>query len=312
MMHNRLQEVLLLALLAILAAASPAAGYLLVLENGHQIGIKDFRFVGDEIEALLNDGKTWRADADDVDYKMTFMANLEDDQEKGVYLARGKVVTFEEIELDEESATLILSETAEITIPLTTIDFKTTVIEGRGHRAGAPVRSIGTGATTPRGGRGRPTPPRGGRSQRPPALPRPPEPVPPHEAEPMPDPGLNPPQRMEGPAFGEAFRNQEGASAPDRAATGRRITRAEVVQKVDPVFDPEMVPEGRGLTALMEVTVTTAGTVGNVKVIKSTGNPELDSSGVEAINQYIYNPAEKDGVPFESRRLERITFRRAH
>jgi protein TonB len=111
-------------------------------------------------------------------------------------------------------------------------------------------------------------------------------------------------------AFKDRFQRDTGEetpSAPRRMAP--RITRAEAIHRVDPVYDPALVPPGPGLSALLEVTVGPDGTVRNVKVIKSTGIPALDQAAVEALQQYVYKPAERDGVPYESRRLERISFK---
>lgn len=342
-----LRKILALSALATLLVSGCASAYTVVMADGQRVDVGGFRVVGDTVEGRKPDGNPWVSDMGKVDFEQTFLQNLSSSEEQGIYLARGKVLTFSKIEVVNGQVRLVLSDKGEITLPVGAVDFRTTVIEGRGLSVPALQRSPAPTSASVAGPAVR------GRSariaRRPPAYTRPAPTVPsrpPEEPEPEASgdgggfaalaqartPGdraeravpLEPPEPAGEQAvdddtdtasdtMDEAFGNGGGGGGdepPGSVVPPRRIKRAEVVQKVDPVYDTQLVPEGRGLTALMEVTVGTSGTVTNVKVIKSTGNPTLDAAGIDAIQQYIYTPAEKDGVPFESRRLERVSFRR--
>lgn len=337
----------ILGLLAALAAPTlcSADTTTVLMKDGKRIDLQEFRQRGELLEGTLTSGRPWSAPLGQVDFLQTFMENFSTQRgDKGIYLSRGKLLTFEEIQVHGRQADLKLSDGASVTIPVDVIDFQLTVIESRGQQAGAKVRPS-SGVTRPRtvsAAGSRPTSlSASGRDPRARTWARREEtgeetdrdaPQPPTPAGGVfdaarrgfqtPDPIDRRQEEEMGGMFGEQENDQDPEQVIDGGGGGgggggtdntypRRITRAEVVQKVDPIYDPNDIPEeSRGLTALFEVTVGTSGTVTNVKVIKSTGKPTLDQAGVEAVQQYIYSPAENDGVPFESRRLERISFSR--
>jgi len=335
-----------------LLLALPCPAVTLYLLDGTTLEATDFRIQGEWMEvAVASIGSTRRVALASVDYRASWLNGLTTrggaPSGGGVFLAPGKYLEYKSVQIEGERVRLQFDNDAEMIVPLSAVDFRSSILEARGIAVGGlsgggaapPPRptlpSPGAVATSPvsrfpRGARpGGLTPrglnPRGAPSAEAPPddsgeeLDRPEEPERVPEPEPPPEGGMPPDafrREMEG-----QFRGQEGGFASDAprpgdtldssdsGSTRRRITRAEPLNRVEPAYDPGLVPPGPGLNVLLEVTVGSDGTVRNVKVIKSTGIPALDQAAVEAVQQWVYKPAERDGVPYESRRLERLTFR---
>jgi len=340
----RAQSLATVVAVSLLLLAAPGGAMTLFLRDGSRLDAKEFR-VKDGVLQVVSEttGQVRDVPDDSVDYRATWLNDQSEQgassSASGVFLGRGKYLEFKSMKLDGDRVRFEFSDNAEMTVPLDALDFRTAVLEARGLAAGGlssgPAPAAAPAGRTPgtagRYGASRPGAGPGARPQyRPPVQAAPAADEEDHsgEAEDDDDPGIAPPEPpIEAPPLGPEGEPvlPEGMPSPvpgpnemdpgqggDRSDPGsirHRITRAEPVNRVEPVYDPAAVPAGPGLNALLEVTVGADGTVRNVKVIKSTGIPALDQAAVEAVQQWVYKPAERDGVPYESRRLERITFR---
>jgi TonB family protein len=310
-MGGRILATLALALIV----AAPCAGTPFFLQDGSRLDVAEFKILDDFLELTLESGKEMQVPLDAVDYRATYLNELAGtggpEAGSGVFLGRGKYLVFQSFLLEGDRIQFELDDGALMTLPLDAIDFRSTVLESRGLALGGlsatPSKTSGRKATPARRA-GSKAQSRSSRASRSPVA----SPGSGGAGGPEREGMFNEPDNQENIMPPGEFPQGGPESVPDRpgrASPRHRITRAEPMSKVEPIYDHSVVPPGPGLNALVEVTVGADGTVRNVKVIKSTGIPSLDQSAVEAIQQWVYRPAERDGVPYESRRLERMTFR---
>jgi TonB family protein len=73
------------------------------------------------------------------------------------------------------------------------------------------------------------------------------------------------------------------------------ITPPEKTSDVHPSYPPEAKEAGREGRVVLKIIVKKDGSVQYVKTLKSM--PEFDSAAIEAVRQWKYKPAMKDGEP---------------
>jgi TonB family protein len=83
------------------------------------------------------------------------------------------------------------------------------------------------------------------------------------------------------------------ANPPPRA--GFSVGAPILIYKVDPVYSPEARTARFSGTVVLEAVVQTDGTVKINRVVRSLGMG-LDEAAIEALSQWRFNPATKDGV----------------
>ena len=77
-----------------------------------------------------------------------------------------------------------------------------------------------------------------------------------------------------------------------------------------PPYPPGMIRAGNTGTADIEIYVLPTGRVGDARIVKSTGFPELDQSAMdEAKHKWRLTPATRDGVPIAQWHRLRVTFK---
>jgi len=86
------------------------------------------------------------------------------------------------------------------------------------------------------------------------------------------------------------------------------ITRAEPIRRVQPPYPAAAAEFGASGTIVVRVLVGEDGTVTEAKIIQSFGNPACEQAALNAARQWVFNPAAKDGVPFEQRVSIPFTF----
>ncbi len=64
---------------------------------------------------------------------------------------------------------------------------------------------------------------------------------------------------------------------------------------------------GREGFVLVEFTVTTRGTVTNIRVLESEGGKDIEHAALEAIKSYRYAPAIRNGEPVETAGVRHLT-----
>jgi protein TonB len=81
-------------------------------------------------------------------------------------------------------------------------------------------------------------------------------------------------------------------------------------QAENPVMPPELVTSaalplipsvvpGGGMRFNVEILVRKDGTVGDVKLLQSSGDPDWDSLALRSIRKWLFDPARRDGTPVE-------------
>jgi TonB family protein len=88
------------------------------------------------------------------------------------------------------------------------------------------------------------------------------------------------------------------------------ITRAEPNRRIEPEYPASAAEFGASGTIVVRVLVGTDGAVKDAEVIQSFGNPACEKAALDAARQWQFDPATKDGTPFEQRVSIPFTFAR--
>jgi TonB family protein len=86
------------------------------------------------------------------------------------------------------------------------------------------------------------------------------------------------------------------------------ISRADPVKRVQPEYPSAAAAFEAAGTIVVRVLVGEDGKVQEARVIKSFGNPACEQAALNAARQWEFNPATKDGMPFEQRVSIPFTF----
>lgn len=64
-----------------------------------------------------------------------------------------------------------------------------------------------------------------------------------------------------------------------------------------PHFPPEAIRAGHYGTVVLMIYVDAKGEIGDIRVDRSSGYPELDASAIDAAKHWVYMPAAENGIP---------------
>ncbi len=98
------------------------------------------------------------------------------------------------------------------------------------------------------------------------------------------------------------------ATAPPAPPKPSVITRAEAIHRVEPQYPAAAAEFGAAGTIVVRVLVGEDGRVKETQLLKSFGNPACERAALDAARQWQFNPATKDGIPFEQRVSIPFTF----
>jgi protein TonB len=98
------------------------------------------------------------------------------------------------------------------------------------------------------------------------------------------------------------------ATAPPAPPKPSVITRAEATRRVEPQYPAAAAEFGAAGTIVVRVLVGEDGRVKETQLLKTFGNPACEQAALDAARQWQFNPATKDGVPFEQRVSIPFTF----
>jgi len=101
------------------------------------------------------------------------------------------------------------------------------------------------------------------------------------------------------------------APPPPPAAPGRGaglVTRPSLVQRVDPIYTEEARAGKVEGAVMLSIVVGTDGRAGSITVTRSLGFG-LDQKAIEAVQQWVFKPGEKNGVPVNTRAAVEVNFR---
>jgi TonB family protein len=105
-----------------------------------------------------------------------------------------------------------------------------------------------------------------------------------------------------------AFIVTDLAQADGCPAGGTEVTPPSVVQKVEPEYTAEArVKRVEGVIKLY-VEITKEGSAVNIEVLR-TLDPGLDAKAVQAVRQWRFRPAKKDGQPVRMTAIIDVDFR---
>jgi len=98
------------------------------------------------------------------------------------------------------------------------------------------------------------------------------------------------------------------AALPPEPPKPSVITRAEPVRRVQPKYPAAALEFEATGTIVVRVLVGVDGLVKEAVVLKSFGNPACEQAALDAARQWEFDPATKDGAPFEQRVSIPFTF----
>ncbi|MHC5053824.1 MAG: energy transducer TonB [Planctomycetota bacterium] len=104
---------------------------------------------------------------------------------------------------------------------------------------------------------------------------------------------------------------EKEVARPVQAAPTSSFCPAEPVARGNPAPRYPRLARGRGIegTSLLGVVVLPDGTVGEIKVVRTSGHRVLDEAAVTAVRRWRFRPARRDGASVEARVLLPVTFR---
>ena len=85
------------------------------------------------------------------------------------------------------------------------------------------------------------------------------------------------------------------------------VSQPEVIFKVDPRYSDEALKAGLSGTVMLWIVVDTEGHARNIHVLKSLGMG-LDEKAIEAVRQWKFEPATKDGKPVAVKVAVEVSF----
>lgn len=100
------------------------------------------------------------------------------------------------------------------------------------------------------------------------------------------------PPRLDSAALAPAAKDGISPNLP------RWSTRPRVIKQVDPTYSDEARKAKKQGTVTLELTVTKEGLPQNIRVTRSVGLG-LDEKAVEAMREWRFEPATKDGIPID-------------
>lgn len=142
-----------------------------------------------------------------------------------------------------------------------------------------------------------PEPPPKPVEQRPPPPPPPaPKPKPQPAAEKKPSPSAS-----SAPRTGSATASTQGAASGAPGGADGKSTRPGYLEKAAPKYPPESQAAREHGTVILSVEINAAGRPESLKVEKSSGYPRLDRAAVEAVRQWRFKPATREGQAVPAR-----------
>ncbi len=105
-----------------------------------------------------------------------------------------------------------------------------------------------------------------------------------------------------------ADRASVAASGKAAATVNAATTRPELIQKVEPAYSEEARAAKYQGTVVLGVVIGTDGTASQMRVVKSLGLG-LDEKAIEAVQQWRFKPATKNGAPLAVQAVIEVNFK---
>lgn len=101
-----------------------------------------------------------------------------------------------------------------------------------------------------------------------------------------------------------------GSSNPDPNAPAPDLSQPMATRKVDPAYPLQLMQENVHGTVILYAVIHADGTVGNVRVLRGV-DERLDRFASEAVAQWKFDPATRNGAPVDVEATFQIPFRPA-
>ena len=98
-----------------------------------------------------------------------------------------------------------------------------------------------------------------------------------------------------------------GSSAPDAVAAAK-LSQPAAIRKVDPAYPLQLMRQNVAGTVILYAIIRADGTVGSVKVLRGVDD-RLDQFASQAVAQWQFQPATKNGAPIDVEATFQIPFR---
>ncbi len=95
-------------------------------------------------------------------------------------------------------------------------------------------------------------------------------------------------------------RTLRGSQQLQKMTIKSEVPLPEVIRKVEPEYPKDLRKKGIEGQVILKVKVDTTGKVEEVLVARSSGYREMDSSAIKAVKEWVFKPAETDGVKVTS------------
>ena len=98
-----------------------------------------------------------------------------------------------------------------------------------------------------------------------------------------------------------------GSSAPD-AIAAENLSQPAAIRKVDPAYPMQLMRQNVAGTVILYAIIRADGTVGSVRVLRGVDD-RLDQFASQAVAQWQFQPATKNGAPIDVEATFQIPFR---
>ncbi len=96
---------------------------------------------------------------------------------------------------------------------------------------------------------------------------------------------------------------------PPAPATGGQSREVRLVRQVPPAFPPEAVRKRQSGWVEVRITVSPQGAVTNAEVVRAQPSRVFDRAALDAVRQWRFEPALRNGQPIAAQRTQRIEFK---
>ena len=93
----------------------------------------------------------------------------------------------------------------------------------------------------------------------------------------------------------------------DEGPESNKAPKPSIRNAVQPTFPADLAEKGEVGGVILEAVISATGNVTSLKALRSS-HPGFEQAAIAAVNQWVFIPAKKDGVPVESRWRMAISF----
>src|SRR4029077_15316634 len=99
--------------------------------------------------------------------------------------------------------------------------------------------------------------------------------------------------------------NQDG---PRNSTSSSELTGLTLVRKVDPKYPPELIEQNVQGEVVLYAVIRSDGSVDSIQLVRGI-DPPLDANAKNALGQWKFRPALKNGIPVDLETIVHIPFK---